>query len=242
LVKNEDAEKYYKNYYAGIVFCAHSFFPALKMPLPTLLAKRLGDKILGYFKKPKFGPAIKPSEISKREMDSLQYLGGYVVKKILKKTKNSKNYRSPESQGIIAALECMITSNVQEHRLIKTINRGGLTALNLYSQNLFKIIEEKYRIEVSMDNLRKIDTKKMAAELIKNIDIIYLYNMILDSTSIYLNQETQENLLEKLISLYLRVRSFSTARDIIDKHRKEQKKSKSKGLRKTIKKSTDQEK
>ena len=54
-----------------------------------------------------------------------------------------------------------------------------------------------------------------------------------------MNEETQENLLEKLISLYLRVRSFSTARDITSKHQEEQKASKSKGLRKSIKKSAE---
>ena len=114
-----DAEKYYENYYTNIVFCAEVFFPDLEKPLCTLLAKRLGDKILSYFKRPTFRPVIKPMEISQRELDSLQYLGGYVVRKILRKTKNCKNYRNQDSQGIILSLECMITNdNIQEQRLI----------------------------------------------------------------------------------------------------------------------------
>jgi len=56
-----------------------------------------------------------------------------------------------------------------------------------------------------------------------------------------LNAELKDNLLEKLISLYLRVRAFSTARDMIEKHRDLQKKHKIKGLRKSLKKADAEE-
>jgi len=56
------------------------------------------------------------------------------------------------------------------------------------------------------------------------------------------DEEIKENLLEKMISLYLRVRAFSTAKDIINKHRANKKKQKKqKGLRKSLKKAAEKE-
>lgn len=42
-----------------------------------------------------------------------------------------------------------------------------------------------------------------------------------------------------MISLYLRVRAFSTARDMIQKHRNDKKKLETKGLRKSLKKAAE---
>ena len=237
-----DAEKYYQDYYFKIVYKADSYFPSLEKPCCTLLAKRVGDKLLAYFKRPAVGPANKPLEISSKEIGSLQYLAGYVVKKILRKIKNHRNYKSPQSQAMIAALQCMTTKNFSDQKLIKTLTRGGLTAVNKQAEFIFRTVEEHFRIETNTGHFRRIETKKMTANLIKNIDINGAYNNILVKCSFELSKETRYNLLEKLISLYLRVRAFSTARDIIDKYRVEQKaKTKDKGLRKSLKGSKNQQ-
>jgi len=70
----------------------------------------------------------------------------------------------------------------------------------------------------------RLDTKKITAFLLKNLDIKSLFNSFSGDLSLPLNAELKDNLLEKLISLYLRVRAFSTARDMIEKHRDLQKK------------------
>ena len=229
-----DAETYFGNYYTAIVFKAESFFPGLEKPLSTLLAKRLGDKLLSLFKNPTLGPVNKPIEINQKELGSLQYLGGY-VKKMLRKIRNCQDYKSHESQGMISALECMTVDNLEQQRLIKATSRGGLTTINQQTQIIFQIVEEQYRIETSRENLRKIDTRKITQAMMKNVDVNDAYSNILTQASVGMGKEARKNLLEKLISLYLRIRSFSTARDIIDKHRVEQKKPKSKGLRRSIK-------
>ena len=153
----------------------------------------------------------------------LRYLGGYVVKKILRKIKNGKNYRSVESQGILCALESMTISDLQDQRLIKTVTRGGLTALNSNGQNMFRIVEEHFR-NGTITSMRRIDTQKMTRDLIKNVDMLGFYNNILTTIKIKMDNETRKNLLEKMVSLYLRVRSFSKARDITNKHEVEKKK------------------
>lgn len=236
LSKKGDAEKYYQDYYSKIVYKANLFFPSLEKPYSTLLAKRIGDKVLSFFKCPAAGPINRPLEISTKELGSLQYLAGYVVKKILRKIKNHRDYKTSQSQAMIAALNSMTTKNFDDQKLIKTLTRGGLTAVNKQAQFIFRTVEEHFRIETNTGHFIRIETKKMTSNLLKNIDINGAYNNILIKCNYELSKETRYNLLEKIISLYLRVRAFSTARDIIDKYRVQQKaKSKEKGLRKSLK-------
>jgi len=227
LSRKGDAEKFLKNYYTSVVLYSDVFFQGIGKPYSTLFAKKLGDKLIGYYKKPMASPAPKPLEISQRELGSLQYISGYVITKLLKKTRNHKNYKTEECQAIITMLENMKTSEESYQRLIQTLDRGGLTTLKPAALSIFKIIEERYRIETrgnAENAITKIDTKKITAFLLKNLDIKSLFNSFSGDLSLPLNAELKDNLLEKLISLYLRVRAFSTARDMIEKHRDLQKK------------------
>jgi hypothetical protein len=185
-----DAEKYLKHYYTNIVFCSELFFENLGKPYSTLLAKKLGDKILAFFKKPPCGPVLRPQEISQRELGAMQYLSGYVIRKILKQTKNNKNYNSKESQTIIAILKGMSTDEFSDQQLIQTQDRGGLTAVNSQAQQIFRTVEEKYRIETSSDYLRKIDTQLLTFNLLKDIDVISTYNNIIESFGVNYNMKS----------------------------------------------------
>lgn len=136
-------------------------------------------------------------------------------------------------------LNNMITSQHEDQPLVQALSRGGLKAVKPDVLSIFKIVEEKYRVETSNNILLKIDTKSMLNVLIKNTQIRSLYNAIAGDLCLSVDEEIKENLLEKMISLYLRVRAFSTARDIIQIHRNEKKKPKSKALRKSLKKSAE---
>ena len=72
-------------------------------------------------------------------------------------------------------------------------------------------------------------------------DIISLFSAVSDGTNVQ-NEIKEENILQKMLQLYLRVRSFSLAKDITTKQKKlhAQAKAKNKGLRKEIKKSMEQ--
>ena len=131
----------------------------------------------------------------------------------------------------------MTTDDYEDQSLIQAVSRVGLKAVKSDVQCIFKIVEQTYRVETSMNLLKKIDTKNMVIALLKNPGIQSLYNAIVSGVAIFCDKEVKENLLEKMISLYLRVRAFSTAKDKIQKYRNEQKQSKSKkGLRKSLKK------
>ena len=52
-----------------------------------------------------------PTPIADCEVGALQYLAGYVVKKMLKKARDSKNYSSLENQSVIGILENAIAED-----------------------------------------------------------------------------------------------------------------------------------
>ena len=86
-----------------------------------MLASNVGENIINYFhqqqgqKVTTVPSAINVLPITEEENDALQYLSGYVVKMLLKKTKQSANYHSSENQAIMFCffflLECMTLSH-----------------------------------------------------------------------------------------------------------------------------------
>lgn len=240
LQEKGNAEDYFSNFYSNIVQFADTYFLDLEKPLCTLLTTRLCDKIFHFFKRPAYFPVEAPTPITQKEMGGLQYLSGYVVRKFLKKVKNNDNYESPESQSIISILSNAIAADTSDQELIEVRNRGGLTGVTEECQQLFICAELKFRVETSQPNIRKVDTKKIVSELLQDPDVISFYNCIVDSSDRNIvHDEVKTNLLENMLNLYVRVRAFSLTKDIVTRHKQAIKQTKAKGLRKSIKKSTN---
>ena len=65
--------------------------------LSSMLMMQLGDIIFSCLTKPEVVEK-PPTPISDKEIGALNYLSGYVVFKLLKKTRNSAKYNSIENQ------------------------------------------------------------------------------------------------------------------------------------------------
>lgn len=238
LVVSNNAEQFFASFFSTCVINAAVYFKDLPARSSTMLATKVGEKIFNYFQKLSKNVDTthsNPSQITDREMDGLQYLSGYVVKNLLKKTKNSANYSSPESQGVIAILENAIEADDSQQRLIHLQNRGGLTAVTGDCLKIFCRTEERFRVETEVDSLRKIDISKISSDLMADVDIISFFNAVVDN--IELIDEIKQNLLHKMLKLYLRVRSSSLAKDITGRKTGELSK---KSLRKDLKKSIEE--
>ena len=110
----------------------------------TLLATKTGDNLFCYFKKPIQFAHEEPIPISEKEIGGLQYLAGYVVKKLLKRVKNSIKYQSTENQAVIAVLSNAITTDISNQKLLETQNRGGLTGVVFYRTTLYVFIANRF--------------------------------------------------------------------------------------------------
>ena len=239
---DNNAEQFYTSYFGSCVLNSAEFFKGLPQQSSTMLATKVGENVLLHFKKQissgsSSSKTTNPTPIADREIGALQYLAGYVVKKMLKKARNSQNYSSLENQAVIAILVNLIAEDDSYQPLIHLLNRGGLTAVTDETFKIFYCAEEKFRAETEVDLLRKIDVKQMSLDLLNNVDVASYYNALVDSSGTDVADEIKQNLLESMLKLYLRVRAFSLARDVTAS--KKSAESSKKSLRKDLKKSSE---
>ena len=231
LWKNSDAEKFYTEYYETVVMNAEKYFQNLEFPMCTLIATRLGDKILSYYKKPTEKPAAA-TKISEQEVDSLQYLAGYVVHSIVRKLHQVSHHgkKTQSEMDMIAFLNSLRIEDVSSQRQIKCQTRGGLWGVNPECIKLFTCIEEEFRVATETGHISVIDCHKLTGQLTGKLDVMSAFSAMEQGSSCKMDNETRINLLEKLIQLYLRVRAFSFAKSKTQLHSK-----KTKALRKDLK-------
>ena len=240
LEKSGNVGKFLDSFFDAFALDSRTYFPSLSFPAATLLITRLGEKIVHFYKSPQAEPdeeknQVKP--ISKTERDALQYLSGYVVRKLVKKARN-KNFSKRRNQAIISILENGIVSD-EGQTLIEAQNRGGLCCVNEDFQAIFIETEKVFRKETSKANIRSINIPFIVNVLSKNDTVVGHYENIIQSFD-DVPEEILTELLKCLIELYVRVRSFSFAKDIIQKYKIKEKAKKSKGsLRNNLKKNSD---
>ena len=84
-----------------------------------------------------------------------------------------------------------------------------------------------------------MNINEWADTLLENTELISYFKSIVDTSDVdNFDDDARDKLLHDMLSLYLRVRLYSLARDIVSKHKLSLKKKRSKALQKEIKKST----
>ena len=235
LQESSDSDEFLAAYFGKIVRNSSIYAENFDSPSARYVMKKLGDKLLHFYRVSCASQDViePPKPITPDDMDGIQHLAGYVVRKFLKKV--------PNTSPIHLVLTEMKTSDYSDQRLIALQSRGGLAAITSEAQKIFILAEERFRADTNIKETFKIDTKEMFLKLMKDTDMICVYNRIIQDIEI--DDETKYGILMKMMGLYLRVRAFSLARKITSKHRLEKKKKgKGKALRKELKeKSTKNE-
>ena len=146
---------FYASYFSKIVINANIYFQ-LSGPECTLFAKTLADKILCHFSKTNSGEPVESFKpISEREMGGLQYLAGYVLRKL--KSAAQKNKNRTDGDAELSILQKAVSVSDDNQALIHAINRGGLTIVRDEWVQVFIVAEEAFRTETLLP-ARKIDT------------------------------------------------------------------------------------
>ena len=163
-------------------------------------------------------------------MGGLQYLDGYVVRKSLMAAKKITDPKEREAATLI--LQNSITSDADQ-RLIHATNRGGLTAIKNEWVQVFVIVEEVFRANAPLES-KRIDVENIKNNVLRHPRAISLYESLIQSSTI---EELKHKILKNIIMLYIRVLSFSLAKDVLNKHKKEKQMTfKAKALRKKLQK------
>ena len=232
-----DKELFYSRYYVEIVSKSETYLK-LKESTSKIILMKLADILQAdAVKEQEHVEEIHTKNLSEREIAALQYLGGYVISNLSKKIKNCKNYKSDECQQALSLLSACKSDNDGDRslKLVSALNRGGLCIINETVEKIFIIAEKYFHISTLKFGLRDIDINGIVEKLRAFSYIKDYFNDIKHSSEIPVSEEVVYATLYNVLHLYIKVRSFTFAKDKVEKHKIKNRQSKSKALRKEIK-------
>ena len=238
--KNGSAEKFYGKYYATVAVNSVTFFRGLTRNAATLLAVKVADSLLAYCNKvrsPRESSKELNTVLSDRDKSCIQYLGGYVLHNLHNKHRTKTSSESQQAMAILKAGKS--ETNDLSQNLISSLTRGGLWYITQPAQKIFCQTEYFFRESTSQVGLQKVDFPSIISKSISDSIIVSQYNIMLLEAELEPVNHISKSVLYSIIHLYVRVRSFSLAKDIIECHKIKVKKSKAKSLRKEISRSCD---
>eukprot|EP00794_Sanderia_malayensis_P001206 gene1206-582_t len=187
-------------------------FSELSTQGATLVSTRIADKIIVHSKEKEEAEWSLINTLSANEKCALQYVGGYVLSKLYRKIQFTKKQQSQVGQQYISLLLAgKANQSAHSHTLIDSVNFGGLWKVNSNVEQLLTVAELKF-LECTQRNTKHIDVPAIVNNLTSNQDVIANYQSWFSSASLNLDKEVSDEMLVKVLSLYLRVRSFSYAK------------------------------
>ena len=236
--------KFYHAFYENIVRQSTIYW-SINYSAGTVLARRLCETLLAYVKNQETRleiDSIKIKNLNGREYCGMQYLAGYVVHKLYLKHRNLKNYKTKTNQQTMTLLKaCQLDPAKQIHaKLVTALTRGGLWCVNEHMEKILLISEKHFSIktDVSKRSIGIFSPVKSVMEYkpVKNV----MESVIESIPDVQIEKEIVKITLYNMITLYMRVRAFSLARDIVQKEKiAKREKGKGNSLRKSPKKSDE---
>ena len=180
--------------------------------IPELLVAACKDKLLkivGEGKKPE-------AEITEKEYGPLSYLMGSVISKMFRTSKYKTNSRSGgENEGLQILLQSL---KRPDNEYIKSLSRGGLWTP---CEDLIAIgfeAEKEFRSKtVTLDVTKAIPVGELRTEIFSIPKVKSLWNNIVEACPYPVSVDCSKICLENIIFLYLKIRAFSLAKDVINK-------------------------
>ena len=208
----------------------------------NLIMIHIPDHLVGFYhtSSKKHAGETEASQIKKldpAERGPLAYVAGYVVSKLFQKSKRKSENQNQSLQSLLQSMK----SIDQSTNFISARSRGGLVNPSTDLLGILEKAEYLFRKQVgdsTQGTLRKICTDTICNNTLQSPVLQSLWDNIVMSAGVDHSSSTQKLCLENVIKLYLRVRSFSYARDYLTKHKIKEKLLKKKALRKDLKQSS----
>lgn len=235
LITSGNAERFYSSFYSTIALNAVKHFEGLSRNAATLLSTKVADCMLAHSKEKieSMYTCAPLTKLSDEEKAGLQYIGGYVLHKL--HTKHAgKSSESEQAISILKAGKLEDQNAVESQKLTSSLNRGGLWAISKNAQSIFERTEHYFRDATSKTNMQNIAYASIISRSVHDVEVVSAYNSMLSNSELIINSSVAKDVLHNIIQLYIKVRSFSFAKDIIQKHKIRLKQMKSKALRRDI--------
>ncbi|XP_031554720.1 uncharacterized protein LOC116291663 [Actinia tenebrosa] len=239
LIKSGKDERFYTAFYSTIALHAVKHFEGLSRNSATLLSTKVADCMLAQSKeKVENHTRASFAKLSDEEKAGLEYIGGYVLHKLHNKHVNAK--KSSESEQAVSLLKSgkLEDQTASDQRLTASLNRGGLWTITRKAQSVFERTEHYFREATSHTDLKTIPIASVISRSIHDIGVVAAHGAMLSDSELMIDSNVAKDVLHNIVLLYVRVRSFSFAKDIIQKHKIKSKQLKSKALHKEISRSS----
>ena len=122
LVDQKSKELYYAEYYSEVVNKSTEYFPLLKDNEAPLLAVIVCEKLMTEVQSVAKLHALSVLQINDRDRQCIEYIGGYVLRKLYYSIRTDSSKKTTMKSIIISFKE----ENLVDQLLISAVNRGGL--------------------------------------------------------------------------------------------------------------------
>ena len=182
---------------------------------------------------------ITTKNLTEKEVEGLEYLGGYVIRKLFMKLKTVQNKQESDEQAMQILLAGKAEENLMSSSFVENMSGGGLWIITEDIQKIFIITEKYFCVQTAVVGLREININKFVDKLNNFSPLLMIFRHIVSDCDATVNDQVEMNTLSSILTLYLRVRTFSLAKDIVAKQKG--KIFDCKALRKSIKLSSKRE-
>jgi len=232
---NGSAEKFYSKMFKFSLPDTVQVFPRVPRLVSNLLVTEVTTACLHHLTKEKVpDESDKSFQWDDKSRSIVEYLAGYCFRTMFTRLHRSKKRRDAKIQQLLAILKSAKLDDQHKQRLVNIKDRGGLWALKSPVIRIFEICEEEFYVS-SQGFMKSLNGDDMVVKLCKNIIVRSNFKQLCQQCDVQIAGEYSKNLLEKLIQLYLRVRSHAAAKSIKESAKLESKQSKKKSLRTELK-------
>ena len=181
------------------------------------------------------------NSFTEKEISLISYLSGYVFSTFYRRIRFSKSgscssFYHQQCLTFLLARKCTEEQTSSEHKHIEMLDRGGLWKVTSDVTSIFTIAECYFKCATEK-SVTKIDTKSIVSNLMANGKVLTYVTNIRQSSEDPVKKEIALNLLKDLLTLYVRVRAFSFAKDQQIAYKIQQARIKSRSLRTSLKRS-----
>jgi hypothetical protein len=232
---NGNAEKFYSQFY-GLL--AENNLPSkFDITSSNILMSEVANHLIIYLSDKNTDtsdPQVAVTSITDKETKCLQYVSGFILHKLHNKFRFSKNCSNVYNRQCVAILQACKIDSDDTQTLVNARDRGGLWKVNKNMQVLFIKSECIFRSKTSQFAV-KIVCADIVKNMLENCTITSKYKTVCSDIDPKVNSEISMNLLEQILTLFVRIRTFSFAKDFREKHKAAKKATRKRSLRTEIK-------
>ena len=165
-----------------------------------------------------------------------------MLQSLYKKSRNSPHWNSPRSLELQGLLKSVKLEDAEQDKYIQSLSRRGLWSPNENIKGIAESAELCFRRHImgsKADVTTSIPVDKVVDDILMQPVVLSLWENITLGLDFNISSECSKLALENFVKLFVQVRSFSYAKDIVSRHKLKGKQSKTKAFRTELKKQAE---